>query len=1197
MPDSNPYAPLLEDPDLPSTDDYPRLHFVERPPAQPSHDSQDLPPPSTTILHVAAHLEAPAAELLKFAATFTHGPHPTKGVILVDGGSTGNFISLAFATASGATLTAGANQLCVRMADGYTHVSTQLATISFSANGYKETLQVNVLPSLEGCDVILGMPWLKAHNPTIDWRTHTIAVPRPGGGTRLLPPVDTEGPSRIIARLVPAKQFATLARHHDTFAVIVTSSDDTQTDASSSSPAPSSSTPPALHPRAERLLSTYADVFPDQLPPGLPPPRAVDHRIELEEGFAPPSRPTYRLSPREQDVLKTQLQELTEHGFIQPSKSPYGAPVLFVKKKEGDLRMCVDYRAVNKGTIKNRCPLPRVDELLDRLHGATVFSKIDLRSGYHQIRIQPEDIPKTAFRTRYGHFEFRVLPFGLTNAPATFQTMMNSIFGPHLDSFVIVYLDDILVYSTSEEAHEEHLSTVLSILRKEKLYAKASKCEFFCSRTEFLGHIISADGIAPDPKKLDAIAAWPAPRNVTDVQSFLGLANYYRRFIRAFSGIATPLTSLTRKDNPFHWDEEQETAFAALKAALASAPVLAPPAPDLPCTVITDASDYAVGGVLMQDHGSGLQPIAFESCKLNAAQRNYPVHEKEMFAIIHCYTKWRHYLEGVPSLVITDHASLRHLHTQPTLSRRQARWMEFMSRFDFTIEYRPGKDNVVADALSRRADHRVNAITHATDTLHRDIVAAYARDPLFKDVTDGNDGYTKSPTGLILKGKKVCVPADTTIRTRLLHEHHDTKIAGHLGRDKTAQLLSRNYTWIGLYKDVRDYITTCPVCQRMKPTNQSPGGLLQPLPVPERRWDEVTMDLITQLPKTPRGFDAIVTFTDRLSKRVHFAPTTTEIDAPGLAGIFFDTIFRHHGLPLKIISDRDPRFTSSFWRSLFGLTGTKLGMSTAFHPETDGQSERTNRTLEDMLRAYTNERQTDWDRHLTAAEFACNNATQASTGHSPFFLDYGQHPNTPANLLRRVDSSPNQSTEDFLDRLRAALTQAKDALQRAQQRQATTADSHRREVALSKGQQVLLSTANLKLRNHGPSRKLLPKFVGPFPIKEVVSPVAYRLDLPSTMQIHPVFHVSLLKPYQASGTFPARDDHTRPAPVTELSESHYLVEKILDHRAKGQGRNQRREYLVKWQGYPLYEATWEPEANVKKLDAFLAYKSSRATPS
>ena len=1186
----NTYASLTPDPDLVQTS------FLDQDPPTSSSKPKKTPPdqpklpqpetPITRVLHVSADPSSTDSDLLKFAATFKNGDTRTKGIVLVDGGSTGNFISQAFATACGYNLLPGERSLRVHMADGNVHMSSLVTTVTFAADGHRESLRVQVLPQLEGCHLILGKPWLTFHNPAICWRTNTIRLRRHNGTTAELHPTGAAPLHTIHARLVTAKQFAHLARQHETYTAMVTAT-----------PEPTAAPDPKpLHPRAQALLHSFSDVFPSQLPSGLPPARAVDHRIELEPGFPPPSRPTYRLSPKEQDVLKTQLEELVDQEFIQPSKSPYGAPVLFVKKKDGELRMCIDYRALNKGTIKNKYPLPRIDELLDRLHGATVFSKIDLRSGYHQIRIDDADIPKTAFRTRYGHFEFRVLPFGLTNAPATFQGLMNDIFRPYLDQFVIVYLDDILIFSKSPEEHEQHLRTVLSVLRQEKLYAKASKCEFFESKTEFLGHIISDQGILPDPKKLQAIEEWPAPKTVTEIQSFLGLANFYRRFIRNFSHIAAPLTSLTKKDHPYNWTSVEETAFQDLKTALISAPVLAAPDPDLPYVVITDASDFAVGGVLCQDFGNGLQPIAFESHKLQAAQLNYAVHEKEMLAIVHCYEKWRHYLEGSKSTCITDHAALRFFQTQPSLTRRQARWMELMSRFDYTIDYRPGKENVVADALSRRVDHRVHAITHTSvDTSLRDaIVTGYAQDPKFQNVTPDQDfGFTVRDS-LIYHKKKLCIPDDLAIKQKLLHEHHDTRITGHLGRDKTSQLLRRNYWWPGLERSVREYVKSCPVCQRSKPSNQAPAGLLQPLPTPEHRWDEVTMDLITQLPQTPRGFDAIITFTDRLSKMVHFAPCTTTVDAPGVAHIFFDTVFRHHGLPIKIISDRDPRFASNFWRSLFALTGTRLGMSTAFHPETDGQSERTNRTLEDMLRAYTNDRHTDWDRHLTAAEFACNNATQASTRHSPFYLNYGQHPNTPANLLRRVDTSPNQSTEDFLETIRTSLSQAKEYLHQAQQRQAQVADRHRRPLEFDVGAQVLLSTTHINLRGAGPARKLLPKFVGPFPVIQKVSLVAYKIQLPETMKIHPVFHVSRLKPFESSERFPNRELNSRPPPVVDTGvEQHYLVERILDMKTVGRGSSQRRQYLVQWKGYPLYESTWEPESSLTKLDAYRDFHASR----
>ena len=386
---------------------------------------------------------------------------------------------------------------------------------------------------------------------------------------------------------------------------------------------------------AKEFVKEYRDAFPEELPPGLPPSREIDHKIELVAGAVPPSRPTFRMSATELAELKKQLEELIKSGFIRPSKSPFGAPILFVKKKDGTMRMCVDYRALNEITIKNKYPLPRVDELFDRLQGAQYFSKIDLRSGYHQIRIDDQDIPKTAFRTRYGHFEFLVLPFGLTNAPATFMHLMHETFRSYLDDFVIVFLDDILIYSKTLDDHERHVRKVLDILREQKLYAKESKCELFKEEVEFLGHIVGRSGIRMMEDKVKAVREWPTPTKATDVRSFLGTAGYYRRFIKDFSAIAASLTDLTKDYVKFNWNKEQQDAFDSLKSCIVKGPVLILPDPNLPFVVHTDASGFAIGAVLQQDQGKGLQPIAFLSKKMLDAETRYPVHEQELLAIMH----------------------------------------------------------------------------------------------------------------------------------------------------------------------------------------------------------------------------------------------------------------------------------------------------------------------------------------------------------------------------------------------------------------------------------------------------------------------------------------------------------------------------------------------------------------------------------
>ncbi|GJW90719.1 putative nucleotidyltransferase, ribonuclease H [Tanacetum coccineum] len=445
------------------------------------------------------------------------------------------------------------------------------------------------------------------------------------------------------------------------------------------------------------VVRDFEDVFPEDLS-GLPPQRQVEFRIDLVPGATPIAKSPYRLAPSEMQELSGQLQELQDKGFIRPSYSPWGAPVLFVKKKDGSLRMCIDYRELNKLTVKNRYPLPRIDDLFDQLQGSRYFSKIDLRSGYHQLRVHEDDIPKTAFRTRYGHFEFTVMPFGLTNAPAVFMDLMNRVCKPYLDKFVIVFIDDILIYSKTKEDHEVHLGLVLELLRKEKLYAKFSKCEFWLQEVHFLGHVVNQNGIHVDPSKIEAVKNWKTPTTPSEIRSFLGLAGYYRRFIANFSKIAKPLTSLTQKNQKYVWGMEQEEAFQTLKNNLCDAPILTLPDGVEDFVVYCDASNQGLGCVLMQRG----KVIAYASRQLKIHEKNYTTHDLELGAVVFALKTWRHYLYGTKSVIYTDHKSLQHIFDQKELNMRQRRWIELFSDYECEIRYHPGKANVVADALSRK---------------------------------------------------------------------------------------------------------------------------------------------------------------------------------------------------------------------------------------------------------------------------------------------------------------------------------------------------------------------------------------------------------------------------------------------------------------------------------------------------------------
>ena len=920
------------------------------------------------------------------------------------------------------------------------------------------------------------------------------------------------------------------------------------------------------------LVKEFADVFAAP-PSGLPPARNVGHTIPLEPGAVPPFRPLYRLSPLEQAEAKRQIEEYLAKGWIEPSSSPYGAPILFVPKKNGQLRMCVDYRALNKVTVKNRFPLPRIEDLFDKLRHAKVFTSLDLAQGYHQIRITDADVPKTAFRTPYGHYQWRVLSFGLTNAPATFQRLMNDIFRAHLDKFVLVYLDDILIFSNSMEEHLQHLRTVLRLLRHNKLYAQPAKCQFMQDEVAYLGHIVGRGGLRVDPKKVAAVQEWTVPQDVGQLRSFLGLTNYFRKFLENYSTVVAPLTRMTGKNVQWKWTKECQQAFVRVRNMLVHAPVLVLPDFNKPFTVVTDASDLGLGAVLLQeDH-----PVAFESRKLSSAEQAYHTSEKEMLAVVHALRTWRCYLEGVTFKVITDHNPNTYFHTQQHLSRRQTRWSELISSFTFDFQYRPGKTNV-ADSLSRQPvgpaplpeSETLMVMTRGRIALSSLIKQGYRRDPWFKQ--GKNQKALRQADGFWYRGEALVVPEYKDIRKDILYEMHCSKYAGHFGLRKTRLAVQEKYWWPGWASDVHEYVKRCDACARNKSKADKPGGLLQPLPIPNAPWEDVSMDFITRLPETMRGHDAILVFCDRLTKMVHFAATTTDVGAEETARLFTEHVFRLHGQPKYLVSDRDARFTSKFWTELMKRLGTKQRLSSAFHPQTDGQTERVNRTLEQMLRMFVGPKQDDWDELLPALEFACNNAVHDSTGNTPFYLNQGWHPTTP--LDREVGRFQVPSAQDFTEKQQHALADAKALLRKAQERQKSYADSKRREIEFVVGDKVLLSTKNLRLNQPG-VKKLMPRYVGPFEVIERVGKVAYRLSLPASLPIHDVFHVSLLANYEAEGPY-------QPPPIILPDGTlEYEVERILDHRPRQYGRGKRRhEYLIKWTGYEPGHNSWEPEENI-----------------
>ncbi|GJS65788.1 pol protein [Tanacetum coccineum] len=788
-------------------------------------------------------------------------------------------------------------------------------------------------------DIILGMDWLTEHRVTIVCHTKHVFFGNLDKPEFIYHGSQLSNPIKIISAL---KTHALISHGCEGF---LASFKDTLLD--------------GPHLESRLVVRDFPDVFPKELP-RIPPEREVEFSIELIPGTEPISKAPYHMAPTKLKELKEQLQELLERGFIRPSVSPWGAPVLFVKKKDGSMRLCIDYR----------------------------------ESGYHQLWVKGQDVPKTAFRTRYGHYEFLVMPFGLTNAPAVFMDLMNRVFHEYLEKFIIVFIDDILVYSKMKEEHEDHLRIVLGTLRQKKLYAKFSKCEFWLGQVAFLGHIIYADGITMDHANVEAITKWPRLTTVTEIRSFLGLAGYYRRFVEGFSLLALPLTKLMRKGEKFVWDEERDKSFEKLKKRLVSAPVLTLPSGTGGYQIYSDASKKGLGCVLMQ-HG---KVIVYASRQLKPYEANYPTHDLELSAVVFALKIWRHYLYGEPCDIFTDHKSLKYIFTHKDLNMRHRSWLKLLKDYDTNIQYHPREANVVDDALSRKSG--VLANLKIKPEIVKDLELMEVE--LCIHVYDGYWASLKIEPNLILRIKeaqkedsKLCVHDDPTLLEAVLSEAHSSPFFIHPGSTKMYGDLKQNFWWNGMKQEVATFVEKCLKSQQVKIENQRASGLLQPLDILVWKWDEISMDFVTGLPRTQKKNNEIWVVVDRLTKSAHFLAIQKDYSVSRLAEIFRQEIIRLHGTPAAIVSDRDPRFTSRFWKGLQNAWGTRLKFCIAFHPQTDRQTERTIQTLEDMLRSYALEWTGNWDEYLCLVEFTYNNSWHASIKAAPFELLYGQKCRAP----------------------------------------------------------------------------------------------------------------------------------------------------------------------------------------------------------
>lgn len=959
----------------------------------------------------------------------------------------------------------------------------------------------------------------------------------------------------------------------------------------------------------------YLDVFSETSAASLPDHKPYDCAIELLPGKQPPKGGIYRLSPPESEELKKQLDDMLEKGWIRRSTSPAGAGVMFSLKKDGKLRLCIDYRGLNNVTIKNSAVLPLIDEAIEALRNAEWFCGLDVANAYHRIRIKEGDEWKTAFNTKYGHYEYLVMPFGLTNAPAIFQELMNDILRDMIDVSVIVYLDDIIIFGRTREETIEATKKVLKRLRKNHLYCKAKKCEFLVKEINFLGYHISNQGVSMDKHKVEAIREWPVPKNIKDIQTFMGFCNFYRKFIEGFSRICVPINMLLRKGQKWAWEEEQQAAFDTLKERFTTAPLLIWPDFKKPYVVEADASNFARGAILSQEIDGHLHPIAYISKSLTEAESKYDIWDKELLAIVKALQEWRQYLAGGEEFkIITDHRNLKTYATRAIPKLRQQRWMGILDNYNYKIHYQPGKLSR-PDALSRRPDHKKEeganhlapgiipeerfigfeaASTTLTDTTIENLIEVEsAKDLEIKAIKENLENQNlpletrktledyRAVGNTIIWKNKILVPNDDEIKKKILESRHDSVLAGHPGRYRTLELVQRHYHWPGMTKWINKYVDSCDKCQRTKTTTAKQSGLLMPLPAPEGPWTDITYDLIVGLPKTPKGHDAILNVVDRLSKRGHFIPTTETIDAKGTAELFTNHVWKHHGLPLRTISDRGPQFNATFLQELYKALQIEPNFSTAYHPQTDGQSERVNQYIEQYLRLYTSYQQDDWDRFLALAEFAYNNSENKTIGTTPFFADTGRHPiYSPRRLNPQGKEIP--ATKEYLEQRQKAEDDVRAAITIAGEQHKKHYDDNMLPAPdYQEGRKVWLTridprTKILAIKTQRPSQKLEDRKFGPYKILKKYRN-AYKLDLPPTMKIHNVFHESRLAPYH-------EDTLGRvvppPPPVITDKGDEFEVEEIQKSRWT-KHRPPRFQYFVSWKGYDRSHNSWEPKSNLE----------------